>query len=57
VTFETFVANEEKRAAVQREVFIVGEAAARGPQADPGGDHQSRNSLSYQLFARYCLVH
>jgi transposase-like protein len=26
-------------------------AAARGPHAGPGGDHQSRNSLSCQLFA------
>ena len=32
VTFEAFAANEEKRAAVEREVFIVGEAAARLPE-------------------------
>jgi uncharacterized protein with HEPN domain len=32
VTFEAFAANDEKRAAVEREVFIVGEAAARLPE-------------------------
>jgi len=32
VTFEAFAANEEKRAAVEREVFIVGEAASRLPE-------------------------
>ena len=56
VTFEAFAANREKRAAVEREVFIVGEAAARGPHADASRYHQSRNSLSYQLFAWCCRV-
>ena len=32
VTFEAFAANDEKRAAVERELFIVGEAAARLPE-------------------------
>jgi uncharacterized protein with HEPN domain len=32
VTSGAFVANEEKRAAVEREVFIVGGAAARLPE-------------------------
>jgi uncharacterized protein with HEPN domain len=31
VTFDAFVANDEKRAAVERQIFIVGEAAARLP--------------------------
>ena len=31
VTFEAFEANDEKRAAVERQVFVVGEAAARLP--------------------------
>lgn len=29
VTFEAFAANDEKRAAVERQVFVIGEAAAR----------------------------
>ena len=32
VRFEAFAANDEKRAAVEREVFIMGEAAARLPE-------------------------
>ena len=31
VTFEAFAANDEKRAAVERQVFVIGEAAARLP--------------------------
>jgi uncharacterized protein with HEPN domain len=31
VTFEAFAANDEKRAAVERQLFIIGEAAARLP--------------------------
>jgi uncharacterized protein with HEPN domain len=31
VTFESFAANDEKRAAVERQVFVIGEAAARLP--------------------------
>ena len=31
VTFEAFTANDEKRAAVERQVFVIGEAAARLP--------------------------
>ena len=31
VTFQTFTANDEKRAAVERQVFVIGEAAARLP--------------------------
>ena len=31
VTFEDFAANDEKRAAVERQVFVIGEAAARLP--------------------------
>ncbi|MEP7306335.1 MAG: DUF86 domain-containing protein [Acidobacteriota bacterium] len=31
VTFEQFAANDEKRAAVERQVFVIGEAAARLP--------------------------
>jgi uncharacterized protein with HEPN domain len=33
VSFAAFAANDEKRAAVERQVFIVGEAAARLPDA------------------------
>ena len=29
VTFETFSTNDEKRAAVERQLFVIGEAAAR----------------------------
>ena len=29
VTFEVFVASDEKRAAVERQLFVLGEAAAR----------------------------
>jgi uncharacterized protein with HEPN domain len=32
-TFDAFAANEEKRSAIERQVFIIGEAAARMPQA------------------------
>lgn len=32
VTFEAFAANDEKRAAVERQVFVIGEAAARLPE-------------------------
>ena len=31
VTFEAFADNDEKRAAVERQVFVIGEAAARLP--------------------------
>ena len=31
VSFEAFTANDEKRAAVERQVFVIGEAAARLP--------------------------
>lgn len=31
VTLEAFAANDEKRAAVERQVFVIGEAAARLP--------------------------
>ncbi len=31
VTFEAFAANLEKRSAIERQVFIIGEAAARLP--------------------------
>ncbi len=31
ITLESFVSNEEKRSAVERQVFIIGEAAARLP--------------------------
>jgi uncharacterized protein with HEPN domain len=31
VPFEAFAANDEKRAAVERQVFVIGEAAARLP--------------------------
>ena len=31
VTFEVFAANDEKRVAVERQLFIIGEAAARLP--------------------------
>jgi uncharacterized protein with HEPN domain len=31
VTFEAFAANEEKRAAVERQVFVIGETATRLP--------------------------
>lgn len=31
VAFEAFAANDEKRAAVERQVFVIGEAAARLP--------------------------
>ncbi len=31
VSLEAFVANDEKRAAVERQVFVIGEAAARLP--------------------------
>jgi uncharacterized protein with HEPN domain len=31
VTLEGFAANDEKRAAVERQVFVIGEAAARLP--------------------------
>ena len=31
VNFAAFVANDEKRAAVERQVFVIGEAAARLP--------------------------
>jgi len=31
VTFQAFAANDEKRAAVERQLFIIGEAAARLP--------------------------
>lgn len=31
VTFEAFAANDEKRAAVERQVFVIGEAASRLP--------------------------
>ena len=31
VTFEAFATNDEKRAAVERQVFVIGEAAARLP--------------------------
>jgi len=29
VTFEAFVGNDEKRTAVERQLFVIGEAAAR----------------------------
>jgi len=32
VTFEGFVANDEKRAAVERQLLVLGEAAARLPE-------------------------
>jgi uncharacterized protein with HEPN domain len=32
VTFEAFSTNDEKRAAVERQVFVIGEAAARIPE-------------------------
>ena len=32
VTFEAFSANDEKRAAVERQLFVIGEAAARLPE-------------------------
>lgn len=32
VPFEAFAANDEKRAAVERQLFILGEAAARLPE-------------------------
>ena len=32
VTFEAFAANDEKRAAVERQIFVIGEAAARLPE-------------------------
>lgn len=32
VTFEAFSTNDEKRAAVERQVFVIGEAAARLPE-------------------------
>ncbi len=32
VTFDQFAANDEKRAAVERQVFVLGEAAARLPE-------------------------
>jgi len=32
VTFEAFAANDEKRAAVKRQVFVIGDAAARLPE-------------------------
>ncbi len=32
VTFEAFVENDEKRAAVERQVFVIGEAASRLPE-------------------------
>jgi uncharacterized protein with HEPN domain len=31
MTLEAFAANDEKRAAVERQVFVIGEAAARLP--------------------------
>ena len=31
MTYEAFAANDEKRAAVERQVFVIGEAAARLP--------------------------
>ena len=31
VSFEAFSANDEKRAAVERQLFVIGEAAARLP--------------------------
>jgi len=31
VTYDAFAANDEKRAAVERQVFVIGEAAARLP--------------------------
>ncbi len=31
VTFEDFATNDEKRSAVERQVFVIGEAAARLP--------------------------
>jgi uncharacterized protein with HEPN domain len=31
VTFEAFAASDEKRAAVERQLFVIGEAAARLP--------------------------
>jgi uncharacterized protein with HEPN domain len=31
VSFDAFAANDEKRAAVERQVFVIGEAAARLP--------------------------
>ena len=31
VTFEAFAANDEKRAAVKRQIFVIGEAATRLP--------------------------
>lgn len=31
VSFEAFAANDEKRAAVERQLFVIGEAAARLP--------------------------
>lgn len=32
VTFEAFSTNDEKRSAVERQVFVIGEAAARLPE-------------------------
>jgi uncharacterized protein with HEPN domain len=32
VTFDALASNDEKRAAVERHVFIIGEAAARLPE-------------------------
>ena len=32
VTFDAFASNDEKRSAVERQVFIIGEAAARLPE-------------------------
>jgi len=32
VTFTVFASNDEKRSAVERQVFIIGEAAARLPE-------------------------
>jgi uncharacterized protein with HEPN domain len=31
VTFEAFIADDDRRAAVERQVFVIGEAAARLP--------------------------
>jgi uncharacterized protein with HEPN domain len=36
VSFDQFAANDEKRSAVERQVFIIGEAASRLPEAHRG---------------------
>ena len=60
VTYEAFAANDEKRAAVERQVFVIGEAAARLPdewkQRCPGVPWRKIVGLRNLLAHGYWLI-